>query len=149
VAIQTLNISIRVLLTDQKYKEEKMNINYRILSKDDEDHSLIIRYWTDIISEESLATSLNTEGNINVDDNGHPLRCRTDYNLTLYGLNSPTNTDLHSFAIRCAPIEFLRLLELKKTNPQALNLSEVNNIIGIDMTFEISDTQIDNKRLNS
>ena len=126
-----------------------MNINYRILSKDDEQHSLVIRYWTNIISEESLATSVDYKGNIEVDGNGHPLRCRTDYNLTLYGLNRPTDVELHNLAMRSAPVSFFKLLELRKIDPQKLDLSAVNDLIGIDKTFEVSDTPNSNTANNN
>lgn len=117
-----------------------MNIHYRILSKDDENHSMIVRYWTDIISEESLATELYEDGSPVLDESGHPRRGRTDYNLTLYNYEIPTDIQLHDIIVRNAPISFFKLLELRKTDPQKLDLSAVQSLIGVDRSFEITDS---------
>lgn len=118
-----------------------MDIKYRLLSKNDEDHSIIVRYWTNTISEESLSTDFDNQGNPILDETGHPVRCRTDYNFTLYNHNNPTEYEILDIIERGAPVSFLRLMETKKSDPSQLSLQNAIPLIGVDRTLVIPDEQ--------
>lgn len=92
-------------------------IRYRILSTDEQEQNIVVRYWTDIISEKSLATELGVDGKPILNSEGFPTRCRTDYNLTLYDSNLAANTAaLKDYILRCAPIQWFEMKE-RVANP--------------------------------
>ena len=51
-----------------------MNIQYRIVKVDPESHGVVIRYFTDKLTEMDLASSFNEDGSVNY--NSHPLDFR-------------------------------------------------------------------------
>ena len=69
-----------------------MNVHSRIISCDNYNHSMIVRYWTDIITENSLATHFDNNGNIVMDSNGYPSRCLTDVNYCLEKYPKPLSS---------------------------------------------------------
>lgn len=87
-----------------------MEIKYKIISVDPSQHSIIVRYYSDLISEDSLATSFNGDGSIARDENGSPLRCQTDYNINVWQTTStPTIEDIKNIANLSAPFDWFRL----------------------------------------
>ena len=71
-----------------------IDIKYRILSVDESEHSFVIRYFTDDLTEDMLATIRTEEGDIARDANGYPVACRTDYNISLFKTPTPTGKEL-------------------------------------------------------
>ena len=89
-----------------------MKISYKILSVNQNDASIVVRYFTDFLSEQELAG-------------------RTDYNLTLWNLNMSEN-ELHDYILTNAPMDWLQLKESvinKKINTQLL--SNIQKSIGV------------------
>jgi hypothetical protein len=81
-----------------------MNIHYRVVEVWPENHSIVVRYWTDIISEEDLKADDNRK------PDGSPWRCRSDASLTL-PVPAPTGEELHKMIKFNAPTAFLETLE--------------------------------------
>ena len=81
-----------------------MNVHYKIVEVWPQDHLIVVRYWTDIISEEFLASS--TEKN----ENGSFVRCRTDVALSV-PVPAPSNEELEKFILNNIPYNFLKTLE--------------------------------------
>lgn len=99
-----------------------MNMHYRIMLINDSDHSLIVRYWTDVISEMSLCTEFDKEGKPVVTDQGFPVRCRSDFNITLYNNKSPNEVALIEIIKAHAPTDWFRLLESIAANDGSVSL---------------------------
>lgn len=76
-------------------------IKYKIVEVHDESHSIVVRYYTDKITEQSLAID-TLDGVIR--------RCRTDYSIDL-PVPAPTGDDLHKFIIRYAPTQWFEIQE--------------------------------------
>jgi hypothetical protein len=72
-------------------------IKYKIVEVNAIEHSIVVRYYTDKITEESLATDI-LDGVIR--------RCRTDYSIDI-PIPAPSGVDLHNFIINRAPTEWL------------------------------------------
>jgi hypothetical protein len=115
-----------------------MKINYRILSVDEAEHTAVVRYWTDIITEESLATHFTPSGDIKMDANGYPERCRTDYNVNFYDLPNPSSNDVMVMIKNSSPSRWFKILEEIKSSNTQYNLSNVSNLINVTDSFEIS-----------
>ncbi len=75
-----------------------MKIYYKILSVDYNEGSMIVRFFTDFLSEQQLSIIPN-------DPKPVPDRCRTDVNLTLYR-NLSTADEFHKFILAGAPIQW-------------------------------------------
>lgn len=81
---------------------DKINIRYRVLSVNEEEQSMLVRYSTDFLSEQDLTT-----GEGNAEDNT-PLRCITDYNLSIWD-GIETEEALDKFITSAAPIAVFKL----------------------------------------
>lgn len=75
-------------------KGKNIKLNYRIMEVDESNYSFVVRYWTDLVTEDMLATVLDENGNIVRDANGHPVRCQTDFNMNLYYNTHPTEEEV-------------------------------------------------------
>ena len=81
-----------------------MNIHYKIVEVWPSDHLIVVRYWTDVVSEQFLA---NSEEYF---DDGSPRRCRSDVSITL-PTPTPAGKDLEDIIMRNAPSYWLKTLE--------------------------------------
>lgn len=84
---------------------------FRILEVNDKNHCMTVRYWTDKLSEDSLASHFDNNGKIIRDKKGNPVRCRTDFNITFYDHLNPSVEDIENEIRRNAPVRWLKLLE--------------------------------------
>lgn len=87
-----------------------MKVNYRILRVIPEEHSIIVRYFTDIITEDFLAVDKNN-GTIERTPEGYPLRCRTDYNLNIFKVPTPSEQEIIDIILNGAPADWLAMQE--------------------------------------
>ncbi len=83
-----------------------MNINYRIISVDNEQHSIVVRYSTDVATEDYLAYR-DAEGNIT--------GSRGDFNINIWTWPAPTGQALQDLIEDNAPVEWLGLIEKSMT----------------------------------
>ena len=67
-----------------------MNIHYRIVRVDPAAHGIVIRYFTDNVTEVDLANSFNEDGSVRVNADGYPLTTRTDVFMSIYDIPAPT-----------------------------------------------------------
>lgn len=92
---------------------DKINIKYKIISVDESEQSIVVRYWTDFLSEEELA--IDAQKN----EDGTPVRCKTDYNFNIWD-SVKTEKDLDKMITSYAPIEWFKL-QYKVKNPDIDN----------------------------
>lgn len=119
-----------------------MKINYRVLSVDEAEHTAVVRYWTDILTEESLATEFTPSGDIRMNSNGYPQKCRTDYNLNFYNTTNPSSNDIITIIKSSAPIKWLYIKEQIQLSNSEYNLSNVFSMINITNNFDANLTNI-------
>ena len=81
-----------------------MNIHYKIIEVWPNDHIVVARYWTDIVSQEFLASDSNRN------PDGTPVRCKTDTPFTL-PVPEPLPEEIDARVANAVPIEFLKLME--------------------------------------
>jgi len=73
-------------------------------------HSIVVRYYTDFLTEDNLATSFNLDGSIERNKDGSPIRCQTDYNLNIWKTNPPpTKNEIIKYINDCFPHEWFKL----------------------------------------
>jgi len=107
-----------------------MDIYYRILSVNPNEHSIEVRYWTDELDEFDLCSAFNENGGPMLTVDGYPERCRTDYNITIYNTPSPDEEQLRKIIMNNAPINWFKLLRDVRSNSIDTSLSVVHQKVG-------------------
>lgn len=102
-----------------------MNIYYKIVEVWPDSHSMVVRYYTDIVSEESLASDSN------VRDDGSPVRCRTDVSISV-PVPEPTEEDVKNLAMRNIPYKFLKFREDVMTGNIDYSMANTNALLNVE-----------------
>jgi hypothetical protein len=108
-----------------------MNLHYKIVEVWPQDHLVVIRYWTDSLSEEFLASN-----DIRKED-GTPERCRSDVSVTL-PIPAPTGKELEDLLISYAPIDWLKTMEKIQAPEIDTSMEEILKIKGAVNTVDIA-----------
>jgi len=108
-----------------------MNLKYKIIEVYPEQHSIVVRFYTDIITEEMMATDV-LDGVIR--------RGRTDYAIDL-PVPAPTGTDLERLIVSKAPSDWLATQEAVLNPSLDTSLSNLTNIVGQEITTTVSIVQ--------
>ena len=112
-----------------------MNIHYKIVEVWPNDHLIVARYWTDVLSEESLASDTNRK------EDGTPVRCRSDVSITL-PIPAPTGVLLDKLILGNAPIAWLKTLE-DVVNPDVdTTMSDIQNMLGVSKSKSLEEVQM-------
>lgn len=77
-----------------------MQIFYRVLEVNEGDASIVVRYWSDELSERELSSALDETSDT-------PVRCKTDYNINIW--EEMDDGELHDFIMASAPVQWLEL----------------------------------------
>jgi len=104
-------------------------LKFKIVEINDLEHSVVVRFYTDKITEIMLATDI-LDGEIR--------RCRTDYNITL-PIPAPVGDELNNFLLKFAPVDWFVKQELLLTNthlPLSSVLTEHLNVEKISSNTE-------------
>lgn len=104
-----------------------INISYKIVEVWPDSHSIVARYWTDIISEEFLASDDQRN------DQGKPIRCRSDVAITL-PIPAPQGSELEKIILMNAPKNWLQLLHMVNDPNVDTNLDSIQSLIGINVS---------------
>lgn len=114
-----------------------MKIYYRILNINDNDHSLVVRYWTDNITELSLCSEFDKDNLPLITDDGYPVRCRSDVSVTFYNNLNPSQNAIVEIIKVNAPVDWFRLLESVKDPDTVVNLNAALPLKGIVQNFDV------------
>lgn len=101
-------------------------IKYKIIEVDEPNHSIVVRYYTDKITEEMLATDV-LDGVIR--------RGRTDYNISL-PYPTPIGEELHKLISASAPVDWLNTQEAVIAPEIDTSLSNITNLINQENVVE-------------
>lgn len=92
---------------------EEIEVKYKIIETHPDQHSIVVRYFTDVYDEDYLATSfsLDEKGNKIIDrnDDGSPIRCSTDVNINIWQTPTPNVGEIKKIASSYAPRERFKL----------------------------------------
>jgi hypothetical protein len=111
-----------------------MDIKYRILSVDEKEHSFVVRYYTDILTENSLTAFYNDDGSIKCGEDGTPDRCRSDYNLTMFDVYA-SHEDIERQIKMSAPAQWFAMLEHMQQNESTTALNILKEKLNKEHTF--------------
>jgi hypothetical protein len=79
-----------------------MNIHYKVIEVWPNDHQIVVRYTTDLVSEEDVV--------LQRDENENIVRCSTDVPITL-PIPTPAGEALEKLIMNNAPVNFLKIKE--------------------------------------
>ena len=108
-----------------------MNIHYKIVLVQESDHTIVARYWTDNISELSLAISDRLL------PDGSPERCRTDVAITL-PIPEPSPEEIERIIQGNAPVAALKIFEMKARSDKP-SMDGAKQLLGQTKTLEVAD----------
>lgn len=86
-----------------------MKLKYKIIEVHPDQHSIVVRFYTDEISEEKLVSQFNEDGSPLMTSEGNIARCRTDYSINIWKVPAPEGQELHDTIVRGAPVDWLKL----------------------------------------
>jgi hypothetical protein len=121
-----------------------MQINYRVLSYNEKDHSMTVRYWTDELSEEELNAFFDEYNNIVYNPDGYPVRTKTDMNITFYNNPNPSSNDIINIIEKSAPTLWLYNLEQNKISNTEYSLANVASFVGVSNSLQIDTSNLNN-----
>lgn len=103
-----------------------MNINYKVIEVWPNTHQIVVRFTTDVVTEEDVASYRDGESQI--------VRCTTDVPITL-SVPTPTGVQLEACILSHAPIETLQRLESVKDPNINTSLDEISeNLLNVAKT---------------
>ena len=108
-----------------------MEVKYRIIDVDPNQHSIIVRYYTNVLTEDSLAISFNSDGSIARRADGSPQRCQTDYHINVWKTETPpTEEEIQKIANDSAPYDWFKLKHDIMDPNIDTSLSNVSSLVG-------------------
>ena len=109
-----------------------MHIKYKIVGFSTEEHTIVVRYYSDVTTEEDLAVRDVDTGEIirHSDTDGTIKNCRTDVNITLWDVPALTGSDLDEYISRHAPKQWFEILEKIKDPAIDTTLSTIKDMVG-------------------
>lgn len=105
-----------------------MNLKYKIIEVHPQQHSIVVRYYTDIITEEYLAAQV-------VD--GVIVRARTDFNIDL-PIPVPEGVALDAFISARAPKDWLATQEAVLNPAVDTSLSSLSSLVNVEKTASVT-----------
>lgn len=100
-------------------------IKYKIIEITPETHCIVVRFYTDKLSEMDLA--------IDVLD-GVIRRCSTDFNIEL-PVPPPTGINLHNYIVARAPVQFFAIRESVKDPEADTTMDSIADRLGIEVNI--------------
>ena len=97
-------------------------MKYKIIEIDANQHSIVVRFYTDKITEVMLATDVL---------NGVVRRCRTDYNIDL-PLPPPQGAALEQYILRHGPSDWLAMQEAILDPNVNTSMSAITPLLGVE-----------------
>lgn len=107
-----------------------MNVSYRIVKVDPSEHGIIVRYFTDKVTEMDLATSFNSDGSVRLNADGYPLSTRTDVFMSIYEVPPPTFNELERMILARTPVDWLKIQENIADKDVDTSLLSLTNYVG-------------------
>ena len=94
-------------MIDYEYPEH-FDIKYKIVEIDEQNQLMVVRYWTDWLTEEELAIDSNRK------PDGTIVRCKTDYTINIWD-HMKTQEDIENVILNTIPVDWFKLQYAVKT----------------------------------
>jgi hypothetical protein len=111
-----------------------MNIHYKIVEVWPQDHLIVARFWTDVLSEEFLASGPDRK------EDGTPVRCRSDVSITL-PIPAPKGKELDTMILCQAPVDWLKTLESVQSPEVNTDLTYLSDMVGVTKSKNLKEIE--------
>lgn len=125
-----------------------VKLYYRIIEMDEQNYAFVVRYWSDTMNEDSLATVYDNDGNIVRGEDGKPVRCQTDFNYSLFDHTNPTVEEIEKMIIQNAHSLWFYTKEQLKSGNNAFNMDGVKSMFQKTTSFEKKIKDVDDKGIS-
>jgi hypothetical protein len=102
-----------------------MILKYKVVEVWPNDHLIVVRYYTDKLSEMELMSFPDLK------EDGTPVRCRTDVSISV-PIPEPTAEELEKLIISNAPIDGLKTLEMIKDPTVDTSLTIASTLLNVE-----------------
>ena len=102
-----------------------MNLKYKVIEVWPDSHTIVVRYYTDKLSEIELTSFPDLK------EDGTPVRCRTDVSISV-PIPEPTAEQLEKLIISNAPIDGLKTLEMIKDPTVDTSLTIASTLLNVE-----------------
>lgn len=136
-----------------------MKIKYKIVENHSSEYQVVVRYYTDMITEQELNVIPygDVAYNDSLKDDGTPKRCRSDVSLDL-SIPLPSDEELNKYFLMNAPVTWLEKLEKLKDPSVDKTLTNIEDLVGVekvvdkteyDSLFTTSENTLTEEELNN
>lgn len=108
-------------------------IKFKIIEINPDEHSIVVRFYTEVLKEEDLALQLS--------DTGQVLRGRTDYSIDL-PVPAPIGAELKAFIMSKAPVTWLQKQEAVADANIDTSLSTLSELLGVEMVAALTPPEV-------
>jgi len=119
-----------------------MEIKYKIIETHPQLHSVVVRFYTALLSEESLCTYKDSEGKPILNENKNIIRCKYDLNITFYEVPIPAGEALKTYILARAPTEAMKLEENIISTSVDTSLSSLAALVGVEEVGVVAPPQV-------
>jgi len=109
-----------------------MEIKYKIIETHPQLHSVVVRFYTKLLTEELLCTYKDSEGTPILDEKKNIIRCKYDLNITFYEVPIPAGEDLKQYILARAPIDSMTLEEKILSISIDTSLDSLSSLVGVE-----------------
>jgi dTDP-4-amino-4,6-dideoxygalactose transaminase len=104
-----------------------MIIKYKIVELYEDNRTMVVRYYTELLSEQELVSVPNPN------DETKPFRCKTDVSISI-PIPEPSEKELVKLILSNAPIKALETFEKLKLEPEIKALPTVVGLLNIEQS---------------
>lgn len=101
-----------------------MNLKFKITAVNEAAHSIVVRYYTDLVTEADLCTYRDAKGNI--------VQCSSDLGLTLPTDPKLEGDGLRQWILQQAPVHHLRVMESVKDPMVNTDMTAIKAAVGVE-----------------
>lgn len=112
-------------------------IKFKIVEVYPKEHSIVVRYYTDILSEFDLGGQVDAEGKLMLKEDGSVLRCRTDIALDL-PIPAPVGEELDKFILSRCNVDWFNKMEAVVDPNIDTSMTDLIALIGVEKQGEIA-----------
>lgn len=109
-----------------------MDIKYKIVEVHEQDHLIVVRYYSDDLPETELASAPE------VDAKGIPVRCRTDVSISV-PIPEPSDEELNKLILQYCPVVFFETMKKIKDPTIDTSMKKTKKKLNKEIKFNTDD----------
>lgn len=104
-----------------------LNVKYKIIKKDEINGYIVVRFYTNRLTEEMISSSYNEDGTAVRDENNNIVSCKTDFAVYVQEIPFPSEIELEDIIMETCPLRWLERYEKIKCDNITPDFSSIND----------------------